>query len=52
MEVGIHGGVDGAVSGDDEGIGEPDGGTGRDDGVGCIGQVISIYPYAPLPVGP
>ena len=46
-EVGIHGGVGGAVSGDDDGIGEPDGETGGDDGVGWMGQVISIYPYVP-----
>ena len=47
-EVGIHGGVRGAVSGDDDVIGEPDGETGGDDGVGCVGQVICIYPYVPL----
>ena len=46
-EVGIHGGVGGAVFGDDDGIGEPDGETGGDDGVGCVGQVICIYPYVP-----
>ncbi len=33
-EVGIHGGVSGTVSGDDDVIGEPDGETGGDDGVG------------------
>ena len=49
-EVVINGGVGGAVSGDDDGIGEPDGGTGGDDGVGCMGQVICIYPYvSPYP---
>jgi hypothetical protein len=47
-EVGIHGGVGGAVSGDGEGIGEPHGETGGDDGVGWIGQVISIYRYVPF----
>ena len=47
-EVGIHGGVGGAVSWDDDVIGEPDGETGEDDGVGCVGQVIFIYPYGPL----
>ncbi len=47
-EVGIHGGVGGAVSWDDDVIGEPDGETGEDDGVGCVGQVIFIYPYVPL----
>ena len=31
-EVGIHGGVGGAVFGDDDVIGEPDGETGGDDG--------------------
>jgi hypothetical protein len=38
----------GAVSGDDDGIGEPDEETGGDDGVGWAEQVISIYPYVPL----
>ena len=37
MEVGIHGGVGGAVSGDDDVIGEPDSETGGDDGAGCVG---------------
>jgi len=49
-EVGIHGGIGGAVSGDDDDIGEPDSESGRDDGVGWMGQVISIYPYVPLPL--
>ena len=49
-EVGIHGAVSGAVSGDDNGIGEPDGKIGGDDGVGRMGQVISIYPYVPFNV--
>ena len=44
----MHGGVGGAVSEDDDGIGEPDGETGGDDGVGWMGQVISIYPYVPM----
>ena len=47
-EVGIHGGVGGAVSGDDDVLGEPDGETGGDDGAGCVGEVICIYPYVPL----
>ena len=47
-EVGIYGGFGGAVSGDDDVLGEPDGETGGDDGVGCVGQVICIYPYVPL----
>jgi len=47
-EVGIHGGVGGAVSGDDDGIGGPNGNAGGDDGVGWMGQVICIYPYVPL----
>jgi len=38
----------GADSGDDNVPGEPDGETGGDDGVGCVGQVISLYPYVPL----
>ena len=36
-EVGIHGGVGGAVSGDDYSIGETDGETGGDDRVRCVG---------------
>ena len=47
-EVGIHGGVGGAVSGDDDVLGEPDGETGGDDGVGCMAKVICIYPYVSL----
>ena len=47
-EVGMHGCIDGAVSVDDEGIDEPDGETGGDDGVGWMGQVIYIYPYVPI----
>ena len=43
-----HGGVGGAVSGDDDVSGEPNGETGGDDGVVCMGQVICIYPYVPL----
>jgi hypothetical protein len=39
--------VGGAVSGDDDLLGEPDGETGGDDGVGYMGQVICIYPYVP-----
>ena len=34
VEVGKRGGVSGTVSGDDDVIGEPDGETGGDDGVG------------------
>jgi hypothetical protein len=47
-EVEIHRGVDIAVSGDDDLIGEPNGETGEYDGVGCMGQIICIYPYVPL----
>ena len=51
-EVGIHRGVGGAVIlGDDNSIGEPDGETGRDDGVRWMGQVICIYPYVLLTRG-
>ena len=46
-EVAIHGGVGGAVSGDDDATGEPDAGTGGEDGFGCVGEVISLYPYVP-----
>ena len=45
-EVGIHGGVGGTVSGDDDVSSEPDGETaGGDDGVEWMEQVICIYPY-------
>ena len=47
-EVGMHRGVGGAVSGDDDGIGKSDGESGGDDGVGWMGQVICIYPYLKL----
>ena len=33
---------------DDDVIGKPDGKTEGDDGVGCVGQVICIYPYVPF----
>ena len=46
-EVGIFGGVGGVVSGDDNIIGEPDGETGGDDGVGFEGQIIFIIPLRP-----
>jgi hypothetical protein len=35
----------GAVSGGDDVLGEPDGETGGDDGVGCMGQEISERRY-------
>ncbi len=41
-EVRIHGGVGGEVFGDDDVLGEPDGETGGDDGVGYVGQVICL----------
>jgi hypothetical protein len=44
----LHRGVVGAVSEDDDVLGEPDSETGGDDGVGWMGQVISIYPYVSL----
>ena len=47
-EVWMRGGVGGAVSGDDDGIGDSDRENGGDDGIGWMGQVISIYPYVPL----
>ena len=47
-EVGILDGSGGPVSGEDDVIGEPDGETRGDDGVGWMGQVICIYPYVPL----
>ena len=48
MEVWMYRGVGGAVSEDDDVLGEPDDETVGDDGVGWIGQVICIYPYVPL----
>jgi hypothetical protein len=51
-EVGIHGGAGGAVSRDDDGLGELDLETGEDDGVGWIRQVICICPYVPLGLVP
>jgi len=52
--VSIYRGVGGAVSGDDDVIGEPDGEAGGGDGVGCVGQVICLCPYIPAirPKGP
>ena len=47
MEIGIHAGVGGAVSGGHDGIGEPDGETGGYDTVVWIRQIICIYPYVP-----
>ena len=44
----MHGGAGAAVSGDDDGIGEPDCETEGDDGLGCVRQVISTNPYVPL----
>ena len=44
----MHRGVVGAVSEDNDVLGEPNGKTGGDDGVGWMGQVICIYPYVPL----
>ena len=46
-KVGMHGGVGDAVSGDDNGIGEPDDETGGNDEVGWMGKEISIYPIPP-----
>jgi hypothetical protein len=48
-EVGIHGGVGSAVSGDDDVIGEPDGETGEYGGVGCMRQEIYIYSHSLCP---
>ena len=43
----MHWGIGGAVSGDDNVLGEPNGEIGGDGEVGWMGQVISIYPYVP-----
>ena len=46
-EVGIHGGVGGAVSGNDAVVGEPDGESGGDGGAGWLERVIPLCPYVP-----
>lgn len=46
-EAGIHGGVGGAVSGNDDVAGEPDGESGEDGGVGWLERVIPLCPYIP-----
>jgi hypothetical protein len=49
-EVGIHGGVGGAVSGNDDVAGEPDGESGGDGEVGWLERVIPLCPYVPNPL--
>ena len=46
-EVVIHGDVGGAVSGNDDVAGEPDGESGGDGGVGWLERVIPLCPYVP-----
>ena len=46
-EVGIHGGVGGSVSENDDVAGEPDGESGGDGGVGWLERVIPLCPYVP-----
>jgi hypothetical protein len=48
-EVGIHGGVGGSVSENDDVAGEPDGESGGDGGVGWLERVIPLCPYVPNP---
>ena len=48
MDPGLYIMFGGAASGDDDAIRESDGETGGGCGVGCLGQVICIYPYVPL----
>jgi len=48
-KVGIHGGVVGAVPGNDHVVGEPDGESGGDGGVGWLERVIPLCPYVPKP---
>ena len=43
----LHGGSGFVQFPDDDILGEPDGETGGDDGVGSVVQVICIYPYVP-----
>jgi hypothetical protein len=45
VEVGIHGGVGGPVSENDDVAGESDGESGEDGGVGWLERVISLCPY-------
>ena len=47
-EVGIHGGVGGAVSGNDDVAGEPDRESGGDGGVEWLERVIPFCPYIPF----
>lgn len=46
-KVGIHGGVGGAVSENDDVAGEPDDASGADGGVGWLEQAIPLCPYVP-----
>ena len=48
MHPGLYIMFGGAVSGDDDVIGQSDGENAEDEGVGCVGQAICIYPYVPL----
>ena len=45
-EVGIHGGVGGSVSENDDVAGEPDGESGEDGGVGWLERVIPLCPQS------
>ena len=46
-EVGIHGGVGGSLSENDDVAGEPDGESGGGGGVGWLERVIPLCPYVP-----
>ena len=45
MHPGLYIMFGGAVSGDDDIIGQSDNETTEDEGVRCVGQSICIYPY-------
>ena len=47
LEVGIHSGVGGVISGNDDVAGEPDDASGADGGVGWLERVIPLCPYVP-----
>ena len=47
-EAVIHGGVGGAVSGNDNVAGEPDSESGGDGGVEWLKRIIPLCPYVPL----
>jgi len=51
-EDGLHGGVGGAVSGNDDVIGEPEGEAGEGGGDSRVGKVSSLCTYIPQIIHP